>query len=871
MHVQSSKSAVAFRRFAVVLFISVLAAASPAGFAGTWTRLAHDPPAAINLMLLLPDGTVIACNQNGSTIGKAWYKLTPDSQGSYINGTWTTLASMHDTRLYFQSQVLKDGRVYVSGGEYGTGGPKAEIYDPLTNVWTQLTIPSSLWNPSTDDFYDCNSEILPDGSVLLMPVFPHTPGRAIKYNPATNTWSSGGTLFRGTWQDEATWSKLPDDTIITLDPFGSNTYGNSPSERYNPATNTWINDAVSPVNLYDAFGFEIGGSLLLPNGKVFFLGSNGNTAIYTPSGTTSPGAWVAGPVIPGNHGVPDGPCAMMVNGKILCAVSPVPTSGNHFPTPTTFYEYDYVANSFTSVGAPVGSSDNIACYQAMMLCLPDGKVLYSHMGTSVYAYTPTGAPLAAGKPTVLSVSPNGDGSYHLTGLGLNGISEGASYGDDWQMNTNYPLVRLSSVGGNVYYARTYNWSSTSVMTGSQVLSTEYRLPAGLPAGQYTFVVVANGIASDPFCTNPAIGSNPSSQTACTGDAAAFTVTATGSGPLTYQWRRGTTNLSNGGNISGSNTATLVIDPVGTSDAGSNYNCLVSNGCGSQASNNATLTVQAAPSITLNPVSQAVCQNGGVTFTVAASGAAPLSYQWRKNTINIGGATSSSYTDNNVQPADAGSYDCVVSNACDSATSAAATLTVNTPPAITQSPADQSACDGDAVAFSVTASGAGPLTYQWRKNGVALVDGGHISGATTDTLTIDPVSASDADNYDCVVGNACGNVPSNSAALTVDEAPAITDSPDSQIVAAGNAVTFTVVATGAGPLTYQWRKDGIPLTDGPTGNGSVLNGAATDTLTLTNAAKLDAGTYDVVVTNICGAATSGAATLKVRPVLLPPAP
>ncbi len=128
-----------------------------------------------------------------------------------------------------------------------------------------------------------------------------------------------------------------------------------------------------------------------------------------------------------------------------------------------------------------------------MLDLPDGTVLVNSGLTSVlYVYKPSGSPLAAATPTITSITQNGDGSYHLTGTLLNGISEGAYYGDDDQMSTNRPLVRLTDANGNITYPRTYNWSSTGVATGTLPLTTEFAKP---PNGTYSVVVVANGVAS----------------------------------------------------------------------------------------------------------------------------------------------------------------------------------------------------------------------------------------------------------------------------------------------------------------------------------------------------------------------------------------
>lgn len=459
----------------------------PSPTAGSWSPVVNPAPYySGGGMLLLSDGTVLAKSYQGGSYGNLYMKLTPDASGSYANGTWSTISPMHYDRLYYSSQVLKDGRVYVAGGEYGDGESHGEVYDPLTNTWTLTPDPGI-------QIADANSEILNDGRVLQGFVFGTGFQTAI-YDPSTNTYSTGPNT--NDYYDEAAWVKLPDNSILMVNvPFTGDDHS---TERYIPSTNTWVTDAPAPVSLYDLYGYESGAAFLLPNGKAFFLGSTGHTAIYTPSGSTANGSWVAGPDIPGAQGTPDAAAAMMVNGIILCAVSPVPTSANHFPSPTAFYEYDYVANTFTQVGAPGGgTTNNYPSYVTSMLDLPDGNVLYSVQGSTQYfIYTPNGTPLAAGKPTIGGFTQTSCYTYNVTGKGFNGISEGAGYGDDWQMETNYPIIRLTS-GTHVYYCRTTNWNSTGVMRGSAADSVTMTLPAGIPDGNYSMVVTANGIASDP--------------------------------------------------------------------------------------------------------------------------------------------------------------------------------------------------------------------------------------------------------------------------------------------------------------------------------------------------------------------------------------
>lgn len=175
----------------------------------------------------------------------------------------------------------------------------------------------------------------------------------------------------------------------------------------------------------------------------------------------------------------------------------------------------------------------------------------------------------------------------------------------------------------------------------------------------------------------------------------------------------------------------------------------------------------SPVIVTSPSSQSVCVGASVTLSVVASGAAPLAFQWQRNGVAIPGETTPSLLLTFVGLADAGSYDVVVSNACGSTTSAPAVLSVESAPTITAQPSSQTAFEGGSVVFQVVASGASPLSYQWRKDGV------EIAGATSDRLAVLAASLADAGAYDVIVGNPCGSTASAIAVLTVVPAPIVT--------------------------------------------------------------------------------------------------
>jgi hypothetical protein len=341
---------------------------------------------------------------------------------------------------------------------------------------------------------------------------------------------------------------------------------------------------------------------------------------------------------------------------------------------------------------------------------------------------------------------------------------------------------------------------------------------------------------------PGITTQPAHVTVTGPNAASFSVVATGDAPLGYQWRR------DGVNISGATSASYVLNPTAGTDNGATFDVVVSNNVGSVTSASATLTVHVAPSVTTQPANLTVTAPGAANFSVVAAGDSPMSYQWRRNGVDIAGATSSSYTLASTVVEDSGSqFSVVVSNAYGSVTSATATLTVHVAPSIVTSPANVTVNAPASATFTVVASGTAPFNYQWRRNGV------DISGATGASYVLNPTAGSDnGATFDVVVSNAVGSATSAAATLTVHVAPSITTHPANLTVTSPDSATFSVVASGT-TLNYQWRRNGINIA-GATSASYVLNPTAvTD----------NGATFDVVISNVAGTVTSSAATLTVN--------
>ncbi|MDB6026329.1 MAG: large protein, partial [Verrucomicrobiales bacterium] len=440
-------------------------------------------------------------------------------------------------------------------------------------------------------------------------------------------------------------------------------------------------------------------------------------------------------------------------------------------------------------------------------------------------------PIISSSPVSQTRGPGGAVTFAVT-------AAGTSLSYTWQKGgTN--LVD----GGNVSGVSTTNLVLTSLSAGD--------------AGNYQVIVsnVYGAVTSSVAILtidNLTIVSQPTSVTNNYGTTANFSVTASGSGTLAYQWRKDSVNLVDGGQVSGATTTNLTLTGVVFTNGGS-YTVVVTNDSSSTTSSAGVLTV-VDPIITSQPTNLTVGAGTTATFTVSASGTAPLTYLWKKAGVNVSGSnisgeTTATLTITNCAQADATNYFVVVSGAGSPVTSSTPALTVINPPTITTSPTSRTNNAGVTTTFNVVASGTG-LTYQWQKTGT------NISGATLSSLSLTNILAADAGNYVATVSNIGGSTNSAAAVLTVID-PVITSQPRDAAVQVGGTTNFSVVVSGTPTIGYQWKKNGSNLSD----VGSVT-GSTTATLTISGAALADNGTYSVVATNSAGSATSSSVALQV---------
>jgi hypothetical protein len=445
----------------------------------------------MQMAFLMTDGTILT---QGNSDAASWYKYTPDSSGSYADGTWTQVASLQSgyAPSAFASDVLADGRLLIMGGEYNSPGNYdlqlvnlGAIYDPVANTWTPMNHPGG-WG----HIGDSPSTVLPNG---LFAIGNKLTKRDATWNPATGHWNGTPGTGKADFNAEEGWTLLPDGTILTEDVKDSTN-----SEIWNPSTGVWKSAGSTIANLRSQSPFhqcltygpnqpkdcyyppgEIGPAILRPNGTVFATGSgeggsgygDGNTAVYT----IKTGKWAAGPNFPNDDNAGDSWGMLEPNGDVL-----VFGVGGGM--------YDFNGTTFTQVGSSSG----------VPILLPTGQI--AMFGSNVTLYTPPGSPKASWAPTIKTVAKTltHGTTYKITGTQFNGWGQAMSVGDEYQNATNYPLVRITNNTTNhVFYARTHGHSTMGVATGKLPVSTNFDVPSTIDTGPSKLVVVANGIASKP--------------------------------------------------------------------------------------------------------------------------------------------------------------------------------------------------------------------------------------------------------------------------------------------------------------------------------------------------------------------------------------
>jgi hypothetical protein len=458
--------------------------------AQTWTSITNQPTFFPDTAVLLTDGRVMTHEYNTPN----WWTLTPDNTGSYLKGTWTKLGSMQSTYapLYFASVILRDGRVLVEGGEYNFLNPVetnlGSIYDPATNTWTPVNPPSG-WSTIGDS----PAVVLANGTPFMG---RNASTQTATFNTTTLAWTITGTGKADIFSEEGLLL-LPDTSVLTVD-----TQKAKNAERYLPpaSLNKWINAGTTPTNLADPGSLEIGPMILRPDGTVFAMGGNtsGPTAVYTPPTThMGTGTWVAGPNFPNSNDMADAPASILPDGNVLCEVSP-----GIFGSPVAFFEFD--GTQFNSVPNPAKVGHENTSYEGRLLALPTGQVFFVPAdGQTKFAaiYTANGTANPNWAPTITKFSStltHGSTNNKIGGTQFNGLSNGAAYGDDAGMNTNFPLVRITNTAtGHVFYAKTHTFSTMGVATGTKIVNTQFDVPSNTETGASTLEVVANGIASLP--------------------------------------------------------------------------------------------------------------------------------------------------------------------------------------------------------------------------------------------------------------------------------------------------------------------------------------------------------------------------------------
>ena len=438
-----------------------------------------------------------------------------------------------------------DPSILVPGQQILVGN----LIDQATYLYS---IPNDVFTPTGIKVYNDSSDeegwaVLPSGKVLnydLAPSIFLNSGYAETYNPSTGTWTSVSPADGTAQGTLPVLSSLAlgfelGPIIRLLDGRALVIGANQHTALYTPPANTWAPGPDMRADIVGQFGTirnalygaDDAAAGIMPNGHVLLTADAGPNPVSRPAktkaGSTSvtvnttaglqPG-WSVAQANGNDKTIPPGAAIFSVDsptsitlGTLNSSGSLVPlqalqTQGNIqlvfggiFSSPTQLFDFDPSAGTMTPIPAPAGSLLPFeGAFVTRMLVLPTGQLMLSDSSNQLYVFTPGGSTPVALRPAISSVAYTGGGVFMLSGNQLNGQNAGASYGDDDQMNENYPIVRLENPAtGNVYYCRTTNWSSVKV-GNFQPETVNFTLNSAVTPGTYQLTVVGAGIASRPF-------------------------------------------------------------------------------------------------------------------------------------------------------------------------------------------------------------------------------------------------------------------------------------------------------------------------------------------------------------------------------------